>query len=40
VCGAVKIVFRSLRRRGIENQRVNVDGPKARGEFETFDAAA
>lgn len=24
----------------MKNQGVNVDGPKARGEFETFDAAA
>ena len=40
VCGAVKIIFRALRGRGIKNQRGNVDGPKARGEFETFDAAA
>lgn len=40
VCRAVKIVFGALRGRGIENQGVNVDGAKACGELETFDAEA
>lgn len=37
---AVKIIFDALRGHGIKNQRVNVDGPKTRGEFEAFDAAS